>query len=179
MARWLVEAFTGLAETHTNARGGRYRAGMYSYGNHVIDGFYVGATPDGRRRGEPISNGISPSNRIGEGTGLTAYMKSAAAVRQGKLSGGVALNVRLHPAYIESDEGLGKMTALLATYFEMGGMHVQPNVVSDATLRAAQEDPEAYRGLVVKVAGYSAYFTDLGRSIQDDIIDRYQFGAPA
>ncbi len=178
MARWLVETFAALAEKHANARGGRFRAGMYSYGNHVIDGFYVGATPDGRKNGEPISNGISPSNRIGEGNGLTAYMKSASAVGQGRLSGGVSLNVKLHPAYIESDEGLRKMTSLLETYFEMGGMHVQPNVISDATLLAAQEDPDSYRDLVVKVAGYSAYFTDLGRSIQDDIIDRYQFGAP-
>jgi pyruvate formate-lyase/glycerol dehydratase family glycyl radical enzyme len=178
MARWLVDTFTDLAEKHTNARGGRFRAGMYSYGNHVIDGFYVGATPDGRRRGEPISNGISPSNRVGEGNGLTAYMRSASALGQGRLSGGVSLNVKLHPAYIEGDEGLRKMTSLLETYFEMGGMHVQPNVISDATLLAAQDDPDSYRDLVVKVAGYSAYFTDLGRSIQDDIIDRYQFGAP-
>ncbi len=177
MAAEVVGMFTRLAEAHTNVRGGRYRAGMYSYGNHVIDGFYVGATPDGRRRGEPISNGISPSNSLGEGNGLTAFMKSAAAVGQGRLSGGVSLNVKLHPAYIESDEGLRKMTSLLSTYFELGGMHIQPNVVSDAELRAAQEDPDSYRDLVVKVAGYSAYFTDLGRSIQDDIIDRYQFGA--
>ncbi len=175
MAARLVSMFTGMVEKHTNARGGRFRAGMYSYGNHVIDGFYVPATPDGRRRGEPISNGISPSNLLGQGNGLTAYMKSAAALGQGTLSGGVSLNVKLHPSYIESDEGLRKMTSLLGTYFELGGMHVQPNVVSDSTLRAAQEDPESYRDLVVKVAGYSAYFTDLGRSIQEDIIDRYQF----
>lgn len=175
LAAWLVRTFTNLVEANRNVRGGRYRAGMYSYGNHVIDGFYVAATPDGRRRGEPLANGISPSNLVGEGNGLTAYMKSSAAVGQGELSGGVSLNVKLHPAYIEGDEGLRKMTSLLATYFEMGGMHVQPNVVSDATLRAAQEDPDSYRDLVVKVAGYSAYFTDLGRSIQEDIIDRYQF----
>jgi len=94
------------------------------------------------------------------------------------LSGGVSLNIKVHPSYIETDEGLAKMTSLLKTYFDLGGMHVQPNVVSNETLRAAQKDPENYRGLVVKVAGYSAYFTDLGRSIQDDIIDRCQFGAP-
>ncbi|MCG2796747.1 MAG: hypothetical protein L6427_12975 [Actinomycetia bacterium] len=178
MARTLVRMFAEEVEGHTNIRGGRYRAGMYSYGNHVIDGFYIGATPDGRRRGEPMSNGISPSNRIGEGEGLTAYMKSVASVDQGALSGGVAHNVRIHPAYIQSDEGLGKMTALLKTYFDLGGMHVQPNVVSSETLLAAQKDPGSYGDLVVKVAGYSAYFTDLGRSIQDDIIDRHQFGSP-
>ncbi|HEY5494481.1 MAG TPA: pyruvate formate lyase family protein, partial [Candidatus Anoxymicrobiaceae bacterium] len=175
LAREVVRTFTEEAEKHTNVRGGRFRTGMYSYGNHVIDGFYIGATPDGRRRGEPLSNGISPSNRIGEGNGLTAYMKSVAAIDHGQLSGGVSLNVKLHPSYIESDEGVQKMAALLSTYFDLGGMHVQPNVISDETLRAAQDDPEAYRDLVVKVAGYSAYFTDLGRSIQDDIIDRYQF----
>ncbi len=175
VARELVRTFTEEAEKHTNVRGGGFRAGMYSYGNHVIDGFYIGATPDGRRRGEPISNGISPSNRIGEGNGLTAYMKSVAAIDHGQLSGGVSLNVKLHPSYIESDEGVDKMAALLSTYFDLGGMHVQPNVISNETLHAAQNDPESYRDLVVKVAGYSAYFTDLGRSIQDDIIDRYQF----
>jgi pyruvate-formate lyase len=102
-------------------------------------------------------------------------MKSVASIDHGQLSGGVSLNVKLHPCYVETDEGVDKMASLLATYFELGGMHVQPNVVSDETLRAAQDDPEAYRDLVVKVAGYSAYFTDLGRSIQEDIIDRYQF----
>jgi len=175
MAREVVRLFSEEAGKYTNARGGRFRAGMYSYGNHVLDGFYIGATPDGRKRGEPISNGISPSNRIGAGEGLTAFMKSAAAIGHDRLSGGVSLNVKIHPSYIENGEGVERMAALLSTYFELGGMHVQPNVVSDATLRAAQDDPEAYRDLVVKVAGYSAYFADLGRSIQDDIIDRYQF----
>ncbi|MHB8894560.1 MAG: pyruvate formate lyase family protein [Candidatus Geothermincolia bacterium] len=175
LAREVVRMFTEEAEKHVNVRGGGFRTGMYSYGNHVLDGFYIGATPDGRKRGEPISNGISPSNRIGQGNGLTAYMKSVAAIDHGQLSGGVSLNVKIHPSYIESDDGVAKMASLLATYFELGGMHVQPNVISDETLRAAQNDPDAYRDLVVKVAGYSAYFTDLGRSIQDDIIDRYQF----
>jgi len=178
LAADIVEGFVDEAERHVNVRGGRYRAGMYSYGNHVLDGFYIGATPDGRRRGEPISNGISPCNRVGDGDGLTALLKSVAAVEQGRLSGGVSLNIKVHPSYIETDEGLAKMTSLLKTYFDLGGMHVQPNVVSNETLRAAQKDPENYRGLVVKVAGYSAYFTDLGRSIQDDIVDRCQFGAP-
>jgi len=178
MANTVVNMFVKEAEAHRNIRGGQYRAGMYSYGNHVLDGFYIGATPDGRRRGEPLSNGISPSNRTGEGKGLTAFLKSATSVGQGKLSGGVSVNIKLHPAYIESDEGLAKMTSLLKTYFELGGMHVQPNVVSNETLRAAQKDPDSYRGLVIKVAGYSAYFTDLGHSIQEDIIDRHQFGAP-
>ncbi|MBU1669918.1 MAG: hypothetical protein KKF41_08960 [Actinobacteria bacterium] len=176
LASHVVRAFAGEAAKYANVRGGRFRAGMYSYGNHVIDGFYIGATPDGRRRGEPISNGVSPSNRVGDGRGLTAFMKSAAAIGQGTLSGGISLNVKLHPSYVSTDEGVEKMAALLSTYFSLGGMHVQPNVISNETLRAAQQDPSEYRGLVVKVAGYSAYFTDLGRSIQDDIIDRNTFG---
>jgi formate C-acetyltransferase len=178
MAARVVKMFADRASTYKNARGGPVRSGMYSYGNHVIDGFYIGATPDGRRSGEPISNGISPCNRVGEGKGLTAMMKSVATVEQGRLSGGISLNVKIHPAYVESDEGVKKMSALLRTYFDLGGMHIQPNVVSNETLRAAQRDPDSYRDLVVKVAGYSAYFCDLGHSIQEDIIDRYQFGSP-
>lgn len=175
LARWLVETFVSIVEKNRNVRGGRYRAGMYSYGNHVLDGFYIGATPDGRRRGEPLSNGISPCNRIGEGKGLTAFLKSVSSINARRLSGGVALNIKLHPALLASEEGLEKTTSLVQTYFDLGGMHIQPNVVSNETLRAAQKDPQSYRWLVVKVAGYSAYFTDLGRSIQNDIIERYEF----
>lgn len=175
LARQIVEFFVDEVERHTNSRGGRYRAGMYSYGNHVLDGFYLGATPDGRKRGEPISNGISPSNSIRAGNGLTALLASAASINQARLSGGVALNVKIHPSFVKNEEGVDKTAALIRGYFDLGGMHIQPNVVSSDTLRAAQKNPDQYRDLVVKVAGYSAYFTDLGKSIQEDIIDRYEY----
>jgi len=147
----------------------------YSYGNHVIDGFLLGATPDGRRRGEPLSNGISPSNLAPPAAGPLGAMRTASGLPPAQVSSGVSLNLRFHPSFIEQDRGLDAFGAMIRAYFDSGGMHVQPNVVSTKTLRAAQQDPERYRDLVVKVAGYSAYFTDLGRSIQDDIIGRCEF----
>ena len=160
-----------------NIRGGRYRLCFYSYGNHVIDGFMLCATPDGRRAGTPISNGISPSNGSDAAAGPLAALVAAAALPANKISSGVALNMKFHPTVIRSDNGLGAFSDMLRTYFRIGGMHIQPNVVSGETLRDAQLHPEEYRGLVVKVSGYSAYFTDLGRSIQDDIISRTEHGS--
>ena len=103
-------------------------------------------------------------------------MRTVAKLPPEQVSSGVALNMRFHPSFIESARGLETFTAMLKTYFQMGGMHLQPNIVSTETLRAAQQNPEQYRDLVVKVSGYSACFTDLGRSIQDDIIARTEHG---
>ena len=159
-----------------NIRDGRYRACYYSYGNHVIDGLLLGATPDGRRRGEPISNGVSPSNLIAQPAGPLDAMRTVASFPPSRVSSGLALNVRFHPGSIASDQGLDTFAAMIRTYFSLGGMHIQPNVVSTETLRAAQQRPDEYRDLVVKVSGYSGYFCDLGRSIQEDIIARTEFG---
>ena len=159
-----------------NIRGGRFRACYYSYGNHVIDGLLLGATPDGRRRGEPISNGVSPSNLITQPAGPLGAMRTVASFPPSRVSSGLSLNARFHPGFIASDQGLSTFAAMIRTYFSLGGMHIQPNVVSTETLRAAQQRPEEYRDLVVKVSGYSGYFCDLGRSIQEDIIARTEFG---
>ena len=159
-----------------NIRGGRLRACYYSYGNHVIDGLLLGATPDGRLRGEPISNGVSPSNLVDQPAGPLGAMRTVARFPPAAISSGIALNTRFHPGMIRSDRGLESFTTMIRTYFELGGMQLQPNVVSTETLRAAQRDPERHRDLVVKVSGYSGYFCDLGRSIQEDIIARTEFG---
>ena len=169
---WVYEE----ASRHRNVRGGRFRACFYSYGNHVIDGFMLGATPDGRRHGEPIANGVSPSNLIEPTGGPTGPLRTVARLPPAKVSSGVSLNQRFHPRWLQSERGLAAMTAMMQTYFRTGGMHLQPNVVSTETLRDAQLHPERYRDLVVKVSGYSAFFTDLGRSIQEDIIARAEFG---
>lgn len=175
IARQITKMFYDEVVQYRNIRGGRFRVGMYSYGNHVLDGFFLGATPDGRKRGEPVSNGISPSNRLGEKNEATTVCASVASIGQNLLSGGVSFNIKLHPSNIKSDEGAGKFASLISTYFQLGGMHVQPNVVSNEMLRDAQKNPDEYRDLIVKVAGYSAYFTDLGKSIQEDIIAREEF----
>jgi pyruvate formate-lyase/glycerol dehydratase family glycyl radical enzyme len=174
IARWVTELFCEEVRKHACGRGGFYRPGMFSYGVHVSDGMYLGATPDGRRAGEPISNGVSPANGT-EFEGPTAVLRSAAAAAGAPLSDGTALNMRLSPALIATEEKAEKVAALIEAYFAMGGRHVQFNVVDSATLIDAREHPERYPDLVVRVSGYCAYFTDLGRSIQDDIIARTEF----
>jgi pyruvate formate-lyase/glycerol dehydratase family glycyl radical enzyme len=168
---WLHE----MVKDEKNARGGRWRVCYYSYGNHVIDGLMLGATPDGRKSGDPTSNGVSPSNLFRSDNGPTGPMKSVARIPPEKASSGVSLNMRFHPSLLKHKNGVEAFAKMIQTYFDLGGMHIQPNVVSSETLRAAQKDPDKYKDLVVKVSGYSAYFCDLGRSIQEDIIARCEF----
>lgn len=174
LARWVTQVFCEEVRKHPCGRGGFYRPGMFSYGVHVIDGLFLGATPDGRLAGEPVSNGISPANST-EAGGPTAVMRSAALAGSPPLSDGSSLNLRLSPGFVERDENTGKLAALIRGYFDIGGRHVQFNVVDTTTLKDAQSHPEKYPDLVVRVSGYCAYFTDLGRSIQDDIIARTEF----
>jgi formate C-acetyltransferase len=175
IAREVAEAFCDEVVKHKSIRGGHFRPAFYSYGTHVLDGLLMGATPDGRKACRPVTNGISPTNNR-EGKGPTAVLKSAAKLNHRKISNGSALNLRLHPSAVEGERGVDNVAALARTYFDMGGMEVQFNVVSTEMLRDAQRHPEGYKDLVVRVSGYSAFFTDLGRSIQDDIIARREFG---
>lgn len=175
LTEWLVGVVHELVSGRRNVRGGKFRVAYFSYGNHVIDGLFLGPTPDGRRRGEPISNGVSPSNLVEAPAGPLGSMRTAARIAPENASSGVALNIRVHPSFIAGRK-LETAVALLRTYFRMGGMHVAFNVVSTETLRDAQRHPERHRDLIVKVSGYSASFTDLGRSIQDDLIARLEFG---
>ncbi|MBI5485995.1 MAG: hypothetical protein HY905_01545 [Deltaproteobacteria bacterium] len=175
MAREVLGWLHGAVSGRRNARGGRFRMCYYSYGNHVIDGFLLGGTPDGRRRGEPLSNGVSPSNLLDSAAGPTGVLRTVAALPPRLISSGVSLNMRFFPDFLATDGGRDAFAAMIRTYFGLGGMHLQPNVVSMETLREAQRNPERYRDLVVKVSGYSAYFTDLGRSIQDDIVARCEY----
>ncbi len=173
----VLEALSRQAARHRNVRGGRFRVCYYSYGNHVLDGLLIGATPDGRRRGQPISNGVSPSDIIDPPAVALDALGAVARFPPQQCSSGVSLNLRFHPSCLASDNGVQSFAAMIRAYFREGGMHLQPNIVSTETLRAAQRDPDRHRGLVVKVAGYSAYFTDLGRSVQEDIIQRAELGA--
>ncbi len=175
IARWLTQSFSEEVRKHPCGRGGFYRSAIFSYGVHVTDGMQLGATPDGRQGGDPVSNGISPANGT-ELNGPTAVLRSAALSAGSDLTDGTALNMRFSPALIATDEGVHKLAFLTEAYFAMGGRHVQYNVVDSGILRDAQEHPDKYRDLVVRVSGYCAYFTDLGRSIQKDIIARTEFG---
>ncbi|MDI6873456.1 MAG: pyruvate formate lyase family protein [Actinomycetota bacterium] len=174
LAAWVSRLFCDEVRKNACGRGGFYRPGIFSYGVHVVDGLFLGATPDGRLAGEPVSNGISPANAT-EYNGPTAVLRSAALSTCAPLSDGTALNLRLSPTLLESDEGVEKLSFLIDGYFVLGGRHVQFNVVDTATLKDAQAHPEKYPDLVVRVSGYCAYFTDLGKSIQDEIIARTEF----
>jgi pyruvate formate-lyase/glycerol dehydratase family glycyl radical enzyme len=153
-----------------NERGGEHRMDVLSTTVHVHFGSKLGASPDGRFSGVPISEGISPV----QGTDLagpTAVAKSVAKLNHGA-TGGTLLNQKFTPQLLKSAEDLEKLTKLIRTYFKLGGHHMQFNVIDRETLKKAQQDPEAYRSLIVRVAGYSDYFRDLSESLQNEIIAR-------
>ncbi len=166
----LFEAYFRAIDGRPNTKGGSYHINLLPTTVHVYFGSLVGATPDGRKAGTPLSEGISPVQGA-DRNGPTAVLRSAARMDHAR-TGGTLLNLKLTPALLESDEGLDDLVHLIRGYFRMDGHHVQFNVVDKATLRAAQRNPGLYRDLIVRVAGYSDYFCDLGRALQDEIIAR-------
>lgn len=169
----LVDVFDALfdpLDSRKNTKGGLYRVNYLSTTCHVYFGSMTAATPDGRRAGEPLSDGISPAQGA-DRFGPTAVIKSAAKMDHAR-TGGTLLNQKFTPHVLKSEEGIQKVAQLVRSYFRMGGHHIQFNVVTAATLRAAQANPEKYRDLIVRVAGYSDYFCDLTRALQDEIIAR-------
>jgi len=172
-AKELWDLFTQEVVKYSSLRGGRYSAGAYSMGIHVMEGFFTRPSADGRKAMEPISNSLSPVNRV-EKNGLTAILNSVAKLKYDYATNGVAVNIRMHPQNLNTEEGIEKLYFLLKGYFEKGGMQIQPNVVSTETLRDAQQHPENYPDLIVKVGGYNATFVDLGTPIQNDIINRLE-----
>ncbi len=151
-------------------RGGRYRVEMLPTTSHVYFGSVTGATPDGRRAGAPLSEGISPVQGA-DRRGPTAVFNSAAKMDHVK-TGGTLLNMKFSPALLAGEEGVRNLARLVRSYFKLGGHHVQFNVVSAATLREAQAHPSDHRDLIVRVAGYSDYFCDLSPELQAEIIAR-------
>lgn len=151
-------------------RGGKYRINMLPTTSHVYFGSVMIATPDGRKAFEPLSEGISPFQGADK-KGPTAVLKSAAKINHLK-TGGTLLNQKFSPSFFKDDQSMTKLTHLIRSYFRMGGHHIQFNVVSAKTLRDAQRHPEKYSNLIVRVAGYSDYFNDLGESLQNEIIRR-------
>jgi formate C-acetyltransferase len=174
LARWLADLFCKMVKTKKNERNGIFRPAFFSYGMHVSDGAVLAATPDGRAAAEPLSNSFSPANGT-EVLGPTAVIMSLSKIDHSLISNGNALNMRLNPDFLMTEEGVKKIAALVTTYFKMMGMHIQFNVVSTETLRDAQRNPDKYRDLIVRVSGYTAYFVDLGKPIQEDIIKRTVF----
>jgi formate C-acetyltransferase len=142
--------------------------------SHVYFGSVIGALPDGRKAGLPLSEGISPVQGA-DIKGPTAVLNSAAKIDHLR-TGGTLLNQKFTPSFFEDEESIQKLGALIRSYFQMNGHHIQFNVVSAETLKDAQKHPEKYRDLIVRVAGYSDYFNDLGTELQDEIIKRTEQG---
>jgi formate C-acetyltransferase len=175
IAQDLLNAFCEEVLSHSTIRlPGRYRPSLFSAGTHPLVGRYLGATPDGRKSGESVSNSLSPTNNT-EKNGPTAVLNSLAKLDSTKIASGMSLNMRLLPLLLKDPENRSKLTDMVSTYFEKGGMHVQFNVVNQEDLIDAQAHPENYQDLVIRVSGYNAYFVNLTKTLQDDIIDRYQF----
>jgi formate C-acetyltransferase len=173
LAKELWNLFCREVAKHKPLRGGRYSAGAYSMGIHVMEGFFTQPTADGRKAMEAISNSLSPVNNV-EKEGLTAILNSLAKLNYDYATNGIALNIRIHPQNLFSEENVEKFYFLLKAYFDKGGMQLQPTAVSTETLRDAQKHPEKYLDLIVKVGGYNATFIDLGTPIQNDIINRLE-----
>jgi len=169
VAERLFNAYHDLLNGRPNTKGGQYRVNLLPTTVHIYFGAVTGALPNGRRAGTPVSEGISPTQGA-DVKGPTAVFKSAARIDHSR-TGGTLLNMKFSPGVLAGD-GIVHLAALVRSYFSLDGHHVQFNVVDADTLRAAREDPEAYRNLIVRVAGYSDYFVDVGRALQDEIISR-------
>jgi formate C-acetyltransferase len=153
-----------------NTREGVHRINLLPTTSHVYFGSVTGATPDGRNAGLPLSEGISPFQGA-DSNGPTSVIKSAAKIDH-LLTGGTLLNQKFSPSFFEDEDSYANITALIRSYFSMNGHHIQFNVVNAETLKDAQKHPERYRDLIVRVAGYSDYFNDLGEDLQNEIIRR-------
>lgn len=171
IAREVVRIYAGEVEKHRNPRGGLFHAGMFPATSHIALGRRVTATPDGRPAHQPFADGISPGQ--GRDTcGVTSVLNSILKLDFMMLSNGVVFNQRVHPMLLNHEKGMAGFLAMVRTFFLNKGMQIQFNVLDSAALREAQAHPELHRDLVVRVAGWSAFFVLLDRSVQEDIIAR-------
>jgi formate C-acetyltransferase len=166
----VFEAYYNAVEGRPNTKGGSYHIDLLPTTVHVYFGAVTGALPDGRKAGEPLSEGISPVQGA-DRRGPTAVINSAAKMDHVR-TGGTLLNQKFTPQLLADQVGIEKLIHFVRAYFKMDGHHIQFNVVDADTLRAAQRHPEKYRDLIVRVAGYSDYFCDLSTALQDEIITR-------
>jgi len=168
--RDIFEAYHSAVNNRPNTRGGKYHINMLPTTVHVYFGKVTGALPDGRKAYEPLSEGVSPVQGA-DRKGPTAVINSVAKMDHVR-TGGTLLNMKFTPSLLADEAGIEGVASLVRAYFAMDGHHMQFNVVSGDTLRQAQKEPEKYRDLIVRVAGYSDYFCDLGTALQEEIIKR-------
>jgi len=170
LAEKVFNIYYDLLNGRPNTKGGKYRVNLLPTTVHIYFGSVIGALSNGRKAGEPVSDGISPSQGC-DTQGPTAVIRSASRIDHSR-TGGTLLNMKFSPQVLADDEDIDKFAHLIRSYFKLEGHHVQFNVIDAETLREAQKKPEQYRDLIVRVAGYSDYFVDVGRDLQDEIISR-------
>ena len=170
-AKFVAESYADYVVTRTTARG-KFAPGMYPVTMNVVYGKFTAATPDSRKSGEPLSDGISAVQGL-DTHGPTAILRSVTCFDHKKYSNGILLNMKFHPSAVSNDAGVDKLIDLMKTYFfNLGGMEMQMNIISSQTMRDAQAHPENYKDLVVRIAGFSAYFVEVYKAAQDDLIRR-------
>jgi formate C-acetyltransferase len=170
LAAWGMSLFADHLKTCTGPRG-HYCGGTFTMTAHLHYGTMTAATPDGRADRDPLADAISPRQGF-DINGPTAYIRSAAKLPHRSLGNGDQLNIRFSPSSVQGEDGTKKLREFIQTYFDLSGMQVQFNVVSTEQLHKAQNDPDAYQNLVVRIAGFSAYFVELNQDMQDDFITR-------
>jgi formate C-acetyltransferase len=173
----VLKVYCDELRKYRNVRNGPFIGGLYYLTANIPFGKRTAATPDGRKSGEPLNDGgISPVHG-GDRKGPTAVAKSVGKLDNQRVPHGSILNQRFHPSLLEGDDRIKRFEQYIRTFMDLGGWHTQFNVVTSDILRKAQKEPEKYRYLVIRVAGYSAYFTQLEEEIQNDIIERTEYGA--
>jgi formate C-acetyltransferase len=171
LVREALRLFTDEVARHRNTRGGHYHAGAFPSLTHIAFGKVVGATPDGRKAGEPFATGVTPAAGR-DVNGAAAVVNSAGKLDYLSASNGTVLTQWFHPAALADERGLRNLAAVVRSYFDRRGQEIQFNVTSADLLREAQKHPEQYRSLVVRVTGWSAFFVGLEKEVQDEIIAR-------
>jgi formate C-acetyltransferase len=170
--KWICDTYYDACKQCSSMRCTNYKAGLYGASDHVTQGYTTWATPDGRRTGEPVADASSPAQGRDK-NGPTGVFTSSVCFDHSKFMDGLAVNLKIHPSALTGRDGIDKLRDMTLTYFENGGMEVQYNVVSADILREAQKAPEEHKDLIVRIAGYSAYFIELSRDCQNDLISRH------
>jgi pyruvate-formate lyase len=171
LAAWVVHVFAADMVKYRNTRGGHMLPGVIPVSANVPLGMVIGALPSGRKAGVPLAEGCSPSPGM-DRKGPTGSMNSVAKIDHAEVFDGTQYNMRIDPSAFREAAGIKRLADLVRTFVDLKEWHVQFNVVSSETLRAAQREPEKYRDIVVKVAGYNAFFVELDETIQNNIIER-------
>jgi pyruvate formate-lyase/glycerol dehydratase family glycyl radical enzyme len=169
--KWLCDIYHESCLECYSTRARYYKAGLYGAANHIMQGSHTWATFDGRKTGEALADGTSPAQGRDK-NGPTSVFNSTCCFEHGQFMDGIALNLRIHPNTLKTAQARNSLRDMTRAYFEKDGLEVQYNVVSSEVMRAAQKDPNSYRDLVVRIAGYSAYFIELTTALQNDVISR-------